>query len=66
MGERLATELGVDPTLARTVTRLDTAVVRGLLLDLLATDDREGVQAAFDEYAAWRDAAASDPPAKQP
>jgi AcrR family transcriptional regulator len=65
VGERLATELGVDPTLARTVTRLDTAVVRGLLLDLLATDDRDGVQAAFDAYAAWRNAAASDVTAKQ-
>lgn len=59
LGAALAEELGADPAEARVVTRLDVAVVRGLLLDLLATGDRRGVQAAHDTYLAWRAAAAA-------
>jgi hypothetical protein len=36
------------------VTRADVAIVRGLLLDLLATGDRDGVEAAFQAYLGWR------------
>lgn len=60
LGEALGAELGVAPVEARTVTRLDVAVIRGLLLDLLATGDRRGVHATFDRYLAWRAAAAAD------
>jgi hypothetical protein len=34
----------------RADARLGTAVVRGLLLDLLITGDRAGVDAAMDAY----------------
>ena len=45
--------------------RLDIAVVRGLLLDLLATEDRAGVDAAFEQYLNLaRAATASDPAAR--
>jgi AcrR family transcriptional regulator len=37
---------------ARAEARLGVAVVRGLLLDLLATGDRAGVDAAMERYAA--------------
>jgi AcrR family transcriptional regulator len=43
-----AEELGLD----RTRTRLGIAVTRGLLLDLLATGDRAGVDAAMDDWIA--------------
>ena len=36
---------------ARTHARLGLAVIRGLLLDLLATGDRAGVEAALDIFA---------------
>ncbi|MFE6668446.1 TetR/AcrR family transcriptional regulator [Streptomyces sp. NPDC057697] len=39
-----------DPGTARTRARLGLAVVRGLLLDLLATGDRAGVDAAMEEF----------------
>jgi AcrR family transcriptional regulator len=48
---------GVPPAIARAHARLGVAVVRGLLLDLLATGDRDGVDAAMeafiDLYEAW-------------
>ncbi len=49
-----ATKLGLEqgkslPT-AQADARLGLAVVRGLLLDLLATDDRTGVDAAIDRF----------------
>ena len=42
----------VPPDLARAGARLGLAVFRGLLLDLVGTGDREGVDAAFEVYAA--------------
>jgi AcrR family transcriptional regulator len=42
---------GVPPDVARTHARLGLAVTRGLLLDLLATGDRAGVEAALDVFA---------------
>jgi AcrR family transcriptional regulator len=44
------TERGATPADARAGARLGVAVVRGLLLDLLATQDREGVDAAMESY----------------
>lgn len=41
---------GVDPAVARSRARLGLAFVRGLLLDLLATGDRAGVDAAMEEF----------------
>ncbi len=41
---------GVDPAVARAEARLGLAVYRGLLLDLLATGDREGVTAAVERF----------------
>ncbi|MFH9015592.1 TetR/AcrR family transcriptional regulator [Streptomyces sp. NPDC017943] len=41
---------GADPALARSRARLGLATVRGLLLDLLATGDRAGVDAAMEEF----------------
>lgn len=41
---------GVDPATARSRARLGLATVRGLLLDLLATGDRAGVDAAMEEF----------------
>jgi AcrR family transcriptional regulator len=43
---------GVPPELARAGARLGLAVFRGLLLDLVGTGDRAGVDAAFEVYAA--------------
>lgn len=56
LAERIAPTVlpGVTPATVRSIARLDTAVVRGLLLDLLATGDRRGVQASFRRYLAWR------------
>jgi AcrR family transcriptional regulator len=48
----LSTPLGVPPDVARTHARLGLAVIRGLLLDLLATGDEEGTAAALDVFAA--------------
>lgn len=47
----LAAEVGVPSELVRTHSRLGLAVMRGLLLDLLATGDRAGVDAALDTFA---------------
>ncbi|MFE9329026.1 TetR/AcrR family transcriptional regulator [Streptomyces sp. NPDC006925] len=41
---------GADSTTARNRARLGLATVRGLLLDLLATGDRAGVDAALEEF----------------
>ena len=42
---------GLDPQAARARARLSIAVSRGLLLDLLATGDRAGVDAAMADFA---------------
>jgi AcrR family transcriptional regulator len=44
------TGAGADPATARNRARLGLATVRGLLLDLLATGDRAGVDAAMEEF----------------
>ena len=41
---------GGDERTARADARLGVAVVRGLLLDLLATGDRAGVTEAYERY----------------
>jgi len=43
-------EAGADESTARTDARLGVAVVRGLLLDLLATEDRAGTTAAHERF----------------
>ena len=45
-----AVAAGGDKRTARADARLAVAVVRGLILDLLATGDRKGVTEAFDRY----------------
>jgi hypothetical protein len=42
---------GVPRADAQADARLGVAVTRGLLLDLVATGDRDGVEAAFERYA---------------
>jgi AcrR family transcriptional regulator len=49
---------GVPRDLARAGARLGLAVFRGLLLDLVGTGDRAGVDAAFEAYAALAASAA--------
>lgn len=44
--------LGLDPAVVRVHARLGVAVVRGLLLDLLATGEQAAVGAALDVFAA--------------
>jgi AcrR family transcriptional regulator len=62
----LAQTAGVPEEVARTHARLGLAVSRGLLLDLLATGDRAGVDAALDVFARgyagrwWEDADATN------
>ena len=53
-------EAGAEPAAARAQARLGLAVVRGLLLDLLATGDLDGVTAAFE---AWLTLAGAPHPA---
>jgi AcrR family transcriptional regulator len=48
---------GLDPETARARGRLSIAVTRGLLLDLLATGDREGVDAALEQWIALNELA---------
>jgi AcrR family transcriptional regulator len=48
----LAVRRGTPPEQARAQARLQLAIARGLLLDLLATGDAEGVQAAAEAYLA--------------
>ena len=43
-------EAGLDSKTARAEARLAVAITRGLLLDLLATGDRDGVTEAFERY----------------
>jgi AcrR family transcriptional regulator len=43
-------ETGLDEATARAEARLAVAVTRGLLLDLLATGDRDAVTEAFERY----------------
>ena len=47
-----ATAMGVPDDEARAFARLGVAVTRGLLLDLLATEDRVGVDAAMELWIA--------------
>ena len=49
----IAESLGLDPAAARAYARLGVAVTRGLLLDLLATGDRAGVDAAMEKWIAF-------------
>ena len=49
MAEALA-RTGLDESTARAEARLAVAVIRGLLLDLLATGDLEGTTTAFERY----------------
>jgi AcrR family transcriptional regulator len=51
-----ARQRGLDPDAARSDARLGVAVSRGLLLDLLATGDRAGVDAAVERYLAQYEA----------
>ncbi|MDP9399473.1 MAG: TetR/AcrR family transcriptional regulator [Actinomycetota bacterium] len=48
----LAERMGLPPATARAFARLGIAVTRGLLLDLLATGDRDGVDAAMEHWIA--------------
>jgi AcrR family transcriptional regulator len=43
-------EAGADPATAQAEARLGVAVIRGLLLDLLATGDTDGVRAAHEQF----------------
>lgn len=49
----LGLEQGKSAHAARVDARLGLAVVRGLLLDLLATGDREGVEEAMERFISW-------------
>ncbi|MEQ4305157.1 TetR/AcrR family transcriptional regulator [Plantactinospora sp. B6F1] len=60
----LAAGRGVPAEVARTHARLGLAVVRGLLLDLLATGDRAGTDAALEAFAASYEAGLPVPPAR--
>ena len=46
----LAVEHGIAPEDARASARLGLAVMRGLLLDLLATGDRAGADASMERF----------------
>jgi len=46
----IAREAGLDNKTARAEARLAVAIVRGLLLDLLATGDREAATEAYERY----------------
>jgi AcrR family transcriptional regulator len=48
--EHLGAPMGIDPEDARAFARLGIAVTRGLLLDLLATEDRAAVDAAMEQW----------------
>jgi AcrR family transcriptional regulator len=47
----LSVEMGMPDDFVRTHARLRLAVTRGLLMDLLATGDRAGVDAALEAFA---------------
>ncbi len=63
----VAAALGVPADVTRVHARLGLAVTRGLLLDLLATGDRAGVEAALEVFARryagrrWEDEGAEAP-----
>ena len=60
----LSREVGLEGKSARAEARLTIAVTRGLLLDLLATGDRDGVTEALERYLQRTEAAfglAADP-----
>lgn len=50
LASALITEAGLDEKTARVEARLGVAVSRGLLLDLLATGDQQGVTEAFERF----------------
>jgi AcrR family transcriptional regulator len=52
-----AVELGIPAESARANARLWVAVARGLLLDLLATGDRRGVDEALEQFSSQLEAA---------
>src|SRR5262249_44868939 len=54
---------GADERPARADARLGVAVVRGLLLDLLATGDRAGVTEAYERFLQHVSATGAPPPA---
>ena len=56
-------EAGADERTARADARLAVAVVRGLLLDLLATGDRAGVTEAYERFLARASATGAPAPA---
>jgi AcrR family transcriptional regulator len=65
----VAAAVGVPADVTRVHARLGLAVTRGLLLDLLATGDRAGVEAALDVFARryagrWWEAEGADAPAE--
>lgn len=55
--EAQAAALGLDPTTARVDARFGVALLRGLLLDLLATGDREACDAVVERWAVLLEAA---------
>jgi AcrR family transcriptional regulator len=55
-------EAGADERTARADARLAVAVVRGLLLDLLATGDRAGVTEAYERFLQHVSATTAPPP----
>jgi AcrR family transcriptional regulator len=57
---------GADQVTARAEARLGVAVTRGLLLDLLATGDRDGVTQAFERFVQRGEALAADLPGRPP
>ena len=58
-----AGRLGLAPEAVRADARLGVAVMRGLLLDLLATGDRAAVDAALERYAGLIEAVVRPPDA---
>ena len=52
---------GTDPELHAAMARLGMAVIRGLLLDLVATGDREGTDRALEAFASLLEAPARSP-----
>jgi AcrR family transcriptional regulator len=56
---------GADEATARVQARLHLAVARGLLLDLLATEDREEVDKAYEYYLQLTGQAAKRPPSER-
>lgn len=69
--DTLAAARGIPLGLAQTHARLGLAVVRGLLLDLLATGDRAGVDASLEVFArryagSWWESEAPPPPPPPP